>query len=132
MKFTVSSQQLKDTLTKVVGAIANNPVLPILEDFLFNIEGKVLTVTTTDLEIFTQATLELDTVQGSGTIAIPAKILLDTIKQLPNQPITIACSLDSYNGYNVTVTSAFGQYEMTGENGADYPKVPTFEGGNFL
>lgn len=129
MKFTVSSQSLKDTLTKVFGAIGNNPVLPILEDFLFTLDGRILSVTATDLEIFTTASLEVEQSTNSGIIAIPAKILLDTIKQLPTQPITL--SVDSET-YRVTITSAFGEYHLAGEDGRDYPKTPEVEEGNSI
>ena len=124
MKFTVSSQSLKDTLSLVAGAISNNPVLPILEGFLFSLDGRILTVTATDLEIFTTASLEVEQSTNSGQIAIPAKILLDTIKQLPNQPITF--SIDEGNS-NVVITSAFGQYKLSGEDALDYPKLPQVE-----
>lgn len=121
MKFTISSNDLKNALSNVVGAISNNPILPVLEDFLFMVSDNKLTITATDLEIYTSVSLPIETVQKEGTVAIPAKLLTETVKMLPNQPITIEA--DENN--SITITSAFGEYELAGEPDADFPKVPT-------
>ncbi len=120
MKFSVSSSDLLKQLQVVSGAIASNPVLPILEDFLFSIQDNKLNIAATDLE--TSITTQIEVMaDGNGTIAVPAKILLDTLKALPQQPITF-----SYNpeNYGIEITSAYGKYRLAGENGADYPSIP--------
>jgi DNA polymerase-3 subunit beta len=94
--------------------------LPILEDFLFQIDGDKLTIVATDLETFIAAELTVHSEEG-GSVAIPAKILLDTLKQLPTQPITFSVDLETFA---IAITSAFGQYELVGEDGNDYPKLP--------
>ncbi|MEO0058495.1 MAG: hypothetical protein RLZZ312_142 [Bacteroidota bacterium] len=120
MKFSVSSSDLLKQLQLVSGAIASNPVLPILEDFLFTIQDNRLVIAATDLE--TSITTELDVMaDGNGAIAVPAKILLDTLKALPQQPITFAYSEDNFS---IEITSAYGKYKLAGENGADYPSIP--------
>ena len=50
MKFIVSSSALLKQLQQIGGVISNNTVLPILENFLFEIDKEKLTVTATDLE----------------------------------------------------------------------------------
>jgi DNA polymerase III subunit beta len=119
MKFSVSSSDLLKQLQLVSGAIASNPVLPILEDFLFTIEDNKLSIAATDLE--TSVTTEIEVMSdGNGAIAVPAKILMDTLKALPQQPITF-----SFNEtFGVEITSAYGKYRLSGENGADYPSIP--------
>jgi DNA polymerase-3 subunit beta len=120
MKFSVSSSDLLKQLQLVSGAIASNPVLPILEDFLFTIQDNRLIIAATDLE--TSITTELDVMaDGNGAIAVPAKILLDTLKALPQQPITFAYSEENFS---IEITSAYGKYKLAGENGADYPSIP--------
>ncbi len=120
MKFSVSSSDLLKQLQLVSGAIASNPVLPILEDFLFTIQDNRLTIAATDLE--TSITTALDVMaDGNGTIAVPAKILLDTLKALPQQPITFSYSEENFS---IEITSAYGKYKLAGENGADYPSIP--------
>ena len=102
------------------GAIASNPVLPILEDFKFIIQDNLLTIAATDLETSITTTVEVMS-DANGVVAIPAKILLETLKALPQQPITV--SVDD-NTYAVEITSAYGKYKLAGENGQDFPEVP--------
>jgi len=120
MKFTLSSAELKDQLLIVNGAIGSNPVLPILEDFLFQIKDNTLTIIATDLETFVTTSLDVQA-ESEGSIAIPAKILLETLKQLPTQPISLQVDLSSFT---VRITSTFGQYELAGEDGNDFPQLP--------
>lgn len=120
MKFSVSSSELLKHIQVASGAISSSPVLPILDDFLFNITKNKLTIAATDLE--TSITNEIEVMSdGDGTVAVPAKILLDTLKALPDQPITMA--VDDEN-FGITITSAYGKYRLAGENGQDYPRIP--------
>jgi len=121
MKFSTSSSDLLKQLQLVGGAIGSNPVLPILEDFLFNIEGSSLTIASTDLETSITTKLEIQA-DKNGNVAIPAKILLETLKALPDQPITF--DIDDEN-FAVEITSAYGKYKLAGENGQDFPTIPT-------
>ena len=120
MKFTVSSTDLLKQLQIAGGAIASNPVLPILEDFLFNIKNNQLTISATDLETSIVTRIEV-MADGDGTVAIPAKILQDTLKELPTQPITFVINDDTYG---IEITSAYGKYRLAGENGQDFPNIP--------
>lgn len=123
MKFSVSSSELLKQLQVASGAIASSPVLPILDDFLFTIKDKKLTIAATDLE--TSITNEISVMSdGNGAVAIPAKILLDTLKALPDQPVTIAVDDESFG---ITITSAYGKYRLAGENGQDFPRIPESE-----
>ena len=120
MKFSVSSSDLLKKLQIAAGAIGSNPVLPILEDFLFSITDNTLSITTSDLETTIRTSLEV-TAEGDGVVAVPAKILLDTLKELPQQPVTF--QIDKTN-FGVEITSAYGKYRLAGENGQDFPKAP--------
>jgi DNA polymerase-3 subunit beta len=120
MKFSTSSTDLLKQLQLAQGAIGSNPVLPILEDFCFSIGGDQLTISATDLEttITTTMTVQAD---GDGSIAIPGKILLDTLKALPEQPITFSIDM---NTFGVEIISGYGKYKLAGENGQDFPSIP--------
>ncbi len=120
MKFSVSSSDLQKKLTLAGGAISSNPVLPIMENFLFTIEGSQLTIAATDLESTVITTLEINA-DRNGTVAVPAKILIDTLKALPQQPITFTVNDDTFA---IEITSAYGKYKLAGENGDDYPDLP--------
>jgi DNA polymerase-3 subunit beta len=124
MKFIVSSSALLKQLQSINGVVTNNPVVPILENFLFEIEPGKLTITASDLETSMMTELPIEA-QESGRIAAPARILLDTLKNLPDQPVTF--SLDEET-YTIEISSANGRYKLAGENAADFPRVPVVKG----
>ncbi len=121
MKFSVSSSELLKKLSLANGVIGSNTVLPILEDFLFNLTDNVLTITSSNLETTIITTLEVAMEEG-GEIAIPAKILLDTLKALPEQPITLEVDQGTRA---IKITSAYGRYKLSGDAAEDYPELPT-------
>jgi len=121
MKFIVNSSYLLKQLSNINGVITTNPVVPILENFLFEIEKNILTVTASDLQtsMITEITVES---KEKGSIAVPARILLDTLKNLPDQPVTF--SIDE-STYSIEISSDNGRYKLSGENATDFPKVPS-------
>lgn len=121
MQFSISSADLKGQLQIINGAINNNPILPILEDFLFEIKGDTLTITATDNNTFMTTSLHV-TADSDGLIAIPAKILVDTLKQLPTQPLRFDIDTDTFA---ISITSQFGEYKLAGEDGYDFPSIPS-------
>ena len=123
MKFIVSTSGLLKPLQLISGVISSNTVLPILEDFLFVIESGKLTIFATDLETSMSTQVDVEA-KESGKIAIPGKILMDTLKTLPEQPLTF--SIDDKT-HAVEITSENGKYKLTGENGDDFPKIPVAE-----
>lgn len=120
MRFEVSSSELLKQLNISIGAISNNPVLPVMEDFLFDVKKGVLTITSTNLETTIITKMPVSS-QEDGMIAIPAKILLDTVKALPEQPITISVEEEN-NG--IKILSAFGVYKLSGDSPDDFPLPP--------
>lgn len=124
MKFKVSSGDLLKQLQIAGGAIASNPVIPILEDFLFSISGERLTISASDLETSITTSLQLSEVSGEGQIAVPAKILTETLKALPDQPISFDVDPDTRS---IQLTSNYGKYRLAGENPVEYPELPVPE-----
>lgn len=120
MKFSISSALLKAHLQIASGAIASNPIIPIMEDFLFQIRHNELSITATDSETTISTRLEIEA-DEEGSIAVPAKILVDTLKALPEQPITLDIDMETHV---VLVTSTTGQYKLAGEPGDDFPELP--------
>src|SRR6478672_4893375 len=88
MKFIVSASALLKQLQQISGVINANTVLPILEDFLFEVDKNKLTVVATDLETVMRVQLEVEA-KDSGKICIPAKILMESLKNISDQPLTI-------------------------------------------
>lgn len=121
MKFIVNSAYLLRQLAHINGVITTNPVVPILENFLFELDKGKLTVTASDLQTSMIAELQVES-KERGNIAVPARILLDTLKNLPEQPITI--SIDE-SSFSVEIISDNGRYKLAGENATDFPKLPS-------
>ena len=119
MKFIVSSSALLKQLQQINGVIGSNNVLPILEDFLFEIDKNKLTVVATDLETVMKIHLDIEA-KDSGRVCIPAKILMDSLKNLPNQPLTF----DIDKNFSIEITSDNGKYKVMGENPDNFPKEP--------
>ncbi|MCU0431687.1 MAG: DNA polymerase III subunit beta [Cytophagaceae bacterium] len=121
MKFVVSSSNLLKHLTSINGVITSNPVVPILENFLFEIQDSKLTVYASDLQTSMITEVPVESKQ-KGSICVPAKILLDTLKNLPEQPVTFSVDTETYS---IEISSDNGRYKLSGENATDFPKVPT-------
>ena len=125
MNFIVSSSYLLKNLSSISGVITSNPVVPILENVLFEIENGNLLITASDLQTSVMVELQVES-KENGSVAIPAKILIDTLKNLHEQPVTF--SIDE-NNYNIEINSDNGRYKLAGENSADFPKVPEISDG---
>jgi DNA polymerase-3 subunit beta len=128
-KFIVSSSALLKVLQPLAGVITNNPVVPTLSNFLFNVTGNTLAITASDLEVSMITSLPVETNAGTLDICVPSRILLNLLKQLPDQPITFDVNEEEFR---VEIRSANGNYKLSGENAADYPKVPSAQGNNSL
>ncbi len=120
MKFVVSSSSLLKQLTSINGVITTNPVVPILENFLFEVSESKLIVYASDLQTSMITELPVEAKQ-KGSICVPAKILLDTLKNLPEQPVTFTIDKETYS---IEISSDNGRYKLSGENATDFPKVP--------
>lgn len=120
MKFVVSSSTLLKQLTSINGVITTNPVVPILENFLFEVADSKLTVYASDLQTSMITELPVEAKQ-KGSICVPARILLDTLKNLPEQPVTFTIDQETYS---IEISSDNGRYKLSGENATDFPKVP--------
>ena len=119
MKFIVSSSSLLKQLQHIAGVINANTVLPILEDFLFEVEKNKLTVVATDLETVMRVQLDIEA-KDSGKVCIPAKILIDSLKNIADQPLTF--NIDK--NFGIEITSDNGKYKVMGENPDNFPKEP--------
>src|SRR3982751_3487147 len=119
MKFIVSSSALLKQLLQINGVINANTVLPILEDFLFEIEKNKLTVVATDLETVMRVQMDIEA-KDSGRVCIPARILIDSLKNIADQPLTF--NIDK--NFAIEITSDNGKYKVMGENPDNFPKEP--------
>jgi DNA polymerase-3 subunit beta len=124
MKFVISSTALLSHLQAISRVISNKNTLPILDNFLFKLGKKELKITASDLETTLITTIQLENVTDEGSIAIPARILTDTLKEFPDQPLTFDINSDTFG---VTITTENGKYNIVGQNGDDFPQLPTIK-----
>ena len=118
MNFIVSSTALHRQLSRIAGVIPSRSVLPIIENFLFEIGQDTLTVSTTNLDTSMQTRLLVEARGEAMRVAIPAKILLDILKALPEQPLTFVVDESTFA---VEISSENGKYKISAEDGADFP-----------
>lgn len=121
MKFVVSSTEILGHIQAISRVISNKNTLPILDNFLFELKDGELIATASDLETTLITTIPLDASEGEGVIALPAKILTDTLKEFPEQPLTF--EVDSQT-LAVKLSTENGKFSIPGQNGDDYPKNP--------
>ena len=124
MKFVVSSTELLGHLQAISRVISSKNTLPILDNFLFNISGNDLEITASDLESTLITRMHLDNITGSGTVALPARILLDTLKEFSEQPLTFDINPDTMA---VVINSENGRFSIVGQNGIDFPVLPVIK-----
>jgi DNA polymerase III subunit beta len=124
MKFVVSSTALLGHLQAISRVISSKNTLPILDNFLFELEGKELKITASDLESTMITELALAMASEPGNIAIPARLLLDTLKEFPEQPLTFDINL---NTLSIVINSENGKFTITGQNGSDFPQLPSIK-----
>lgn len=118
MKFIVSSTYLLKQLQVLGGVINNSNTLPILDNFLFNLNQNKLTVSASDLETTMSTILDVES-DNEGTIAVPAKLLLETLKTFPEQPLTFVVE----DNNTVEISSNHGKYALAYANGSEFPNA---------
>lgn len=124
MKFIVSSNELLSHLQAISRVINSKNSLPILDNFLFELTGNTLTINASDIETTLITSMEVDNSEGNGKVAVASRLLLDTLREFADQPITF-----NINDSNLAmvITSANGSYNFIGQNGDEYPRLPQLQ-----
>ena len=121
MKFIVSSLKLLKNLQALSGVIGSKNTLPILDDFLFQLTENELKITTSDLDVTMSVSMVPDMVDGTGEVTIPARLLLEIMKNFPDVPITI--SVDN-STLAVELIAGEGRYKLAGHKSDEFPQLP--------
>ncbi|HKK88591.1 MAG TPA: hypothetical protein VJ917_07050, partial [Saprospiraceae bacterium] len=122
MKFIISSTELYHHLSLAYGAISRNAVLAILENFLFELDNGKLRITGSNLDTTIVTESEDLDIQESGSLAIKANILIDTLRDMPDQPLEFKHENDDHN---ISLHSSYGNYKIPCEAAEDYPEMPS-------
>jgi len=118
MKFIVSSSQLLKQIQVLSGVINSNNTLPILDNFLFELNHNELKISGSDLETTMSTTVEVEST-SEGAVAISARLLLDTLKTFPDQPLTFKTE----ENHTIEISSNQGKYDMAYFDGGEFPKL---------
>ena len=122
MKFIVSSTLLLSHLQTISRVINSKNSMAILDNFLFRLEGTRLSMTASDQETTMTTAIDVMEAEGEGVFAVNAKILLEPLKELPDQPLTF--EIDD-NNLEIFLYFQNGRYNFIGVNGDEYPtKMP--------
>lgn len=123
MNFVISATALLKHLKSIGGVLNSNNTIPILDCFLFEINKKELTLSASDLETTITTIVNVES-SDVGSIAIPAKTLLDSLVNLPEQPISFIIDKAKYS---IKLKTETGAYHISGQNGEEYPKMPQLD-----
>ena len=118
MKFIVSSSQLLKQIQVLSGVINSNNTLPILDNFLFELNHNELKIAASDLETTMSTLVEVES-NSEGSIAVSARLLLDTLKTFPDQPLTFKTEENN----TIEISSNQGKYDMAYFDGNEFPKT---------
>lgn len=125
MKFTVSSSALSQNLQAIGKVINSKNTLPILDYFLFDLDGSALKVTASDIDTTLQTTLTVDNSgKVNGSVAVPARRILDSIKEFAEQPLTLSVDTDTWE---ITLAWGTGKLSIPGITGIGYPEQPALD-----
>jgi DNA polymerase-3 subunit beta len=124
MKFIVSSIQLLKSLQAISGVLNSSNTLPILDDFLFRLSEDALIITASDLETTMTVTVSLNQAEEPGSITVPAKKLLETLKTFPDIPLSFTINEETQS---IEISTGEGKYKLTGHNADEFPKIPELE-----
>ncbi|SEQ94885.1 DNA polymerase-3 subunit beta [Hyunsoonleella jejuensis] len=122
MKFIVSSTYLLKQLQVLGGVINSSNTLPILDNFLFELDHTKLTVSASDLETTMSSAMDVES-DSEGSVAIPARLLLDTLKTFPEQPLTFVVE----DNNTVEISSNHGKYALAYASGEEFPRAVALE-----
>jgi len=125
MVFKVNSKQLEKLLAKIIPAIPTRTPMPILENFLMEINDGLLTIYATDLEISLKSSLNV-VADENISMVIPAKLLFDIVKSLGDTDITFEVT----NNGKVNIKTGSGEYSLSYLDSEEYPEIPAFPQGN--
>ena len=120
MRFTLSSTTLSNKLNMLAKVIGGKNSLPILDCFLFEVANGEMTVTASDSDNIIKTTIELTECEGEGEFCIPNRVILDALKELPEQPLSFDIDTDTYA---IKITYQNGLYNFTALNAEEYPRT---------
>ncbi len=129
MKFNVSSKALYNATSAVSKVINSKNSLAILDNFLINLTGNVLTITGSDAENALTARIEVEKAKGEGSVCLGARRLVELLKAIPDQGVTVDLNEDTLE---MQLTYQSGHYSFVGLPASQYPEFKTGDEGEAI
>ena len=126
MRLTISSTALASRLSALSKVFNNKNTMPILDCYLFDVKGNTLTITASDSENVMTTQLQADEADSEGTFAVNYRIILDAVRELPEQPLTLDVDMSSFA---VKVIYLNGMYNFTAQRGDEFPRLQPLHDG---
>jgi DNA polymerase-3 subunit beta len=120
MKFSISQETLVQCLQKVSGVVPSKSTTPILENVFFELDDEKLQITGTDLEVSVSTQTTPDRIDRTGSVALPARVIIEMVRSLPN----IMIQFESDKNHRVKITTEQGHYQVSGISKDNFPEIP--------
>lgn len=122
MRFTVSSSALSSKLNMLAKVIGSKNSLPILDCFLFQVANGEMSITASDSDNVIKSTLALTDHDGEGEFCVPNRVILDALKELPEQPLHFDVDTAG-EAVAIKIVYQNGLYNFTGQSAEEYPRT---------
>lgn len=122
MRFTVSSSALSSKLNMLAKVIGSKNSLPILDCFLFQVANGEMSITASDSDNVIKSTLALTDHDGEGEFCVPNRVVLDALKELPEQPLHFDVDTAG-EAVAIKIVYQNGLYNFTGQSAEEYPRT---------
>ena len=122
MRFTVSSSALSSKLNMLAKVIGSKNSLPILDCFLFQVANGEMSITASDSDNVIKSTLALTDHDGEGEFCVPNRVILDALKELPEQPLHFDVDAAG-EAVAIKIVYQNGLYNFTGQSAEEYPRA---------
>lgn len=123
MRFTVSSSALSSKLNMLAKVIGSKNSLPILDCFLFQVANGEMSITASDSDNVIKSTLALTDHDGEGEFCVPNRVILDALKELPEQPLHFDVDTAGEEAVAIKIVYQNGLYNFTGQSAEEYPRT---------
>ena len=120
MEFKVNSKILEKTLSKIIPAVPARTPMPILENFLFEINSGQLIIYATDLEISLKSSINV-TATENISIVVPARLIYDVVRSMDD--VQINFKVEGNN--KLKLKTETGVYNIGFSPSEDFPESPT-------
>ena len=122
MRFTVSSSALSSKLNMLAKVIGSKNSLPILDCILFQVANGEMSITASDSDNVIKSTLALTDHDGEGEFCVPNRVILDALKELPEQPLHFDVDAAG-EAVAIKIVYQNGLYNFTGQSAEEYPRT---------